>query len=329
MNFWWVNHKQTFRHEFGGGYLWSPKVRKDGSRNLFYDFMRLVRPGELVFSYANGVVQGVGKAVSHCYTSPRPDEFGHIGKSWDRVGWRVDVHFVSAPTPTKPKDTLSQLSQYIGMRHSPLSADGSGRQAVYLAAIPEGLGNLLLELLGFNAHELKGDVVTEGATDPIEVDLPGIDEWERLERRKIEESDIPETDRSALIKARLGQGRFKQNVSRIEFRCRITKVTNPVHLIASHIKPWRESSNEERLAAGNGLLLTPSIDHLFDRGFISFDDNGDTWISPVADQDSLSRMGVDTLSPPNVGGFNSDQRFFLKHHRTSVFLAGVDRSSIT
>jgi hypothetical protein len=153
--------------------------------------------------------------------------------------------------------------------------------------------------------------------------LPGVEEWELIECQRIENADIPSTDRLALIRARAGQGRFKENVSRIETCCRLTRVSNPVHLIASHIKPWRESSNEERLAAGNGLLLTPSIDHLFDRGLISFEDSGETLISPVADPDSLRRMGVDVEAPPRVGGFNSDQRHFLLHHRSSIFLAGI------
>ena len=55
----------------------------------------------------------------------------------------------------------------------------------------------------------------------------------------------------------------------IEKRCRLTQVENPAHLRASHCKPWRDSNNDERLHGENGLLLTPSIDHLFDRGFIS------------------------------------------------------------
>jgi len=63
-------------------------------------------------------------------------------------------------------------------------------------------------------------------------------------------------------------------VSKIESRCRITGVENPVDLVASHCKPWRDSTNEERLNGENGLLMTPSIDHLFDRGFIGFEDNG-------------------------------------------------------
>jgi putative restriction endonuclease len=66
------------------------------------------------------------------------------------------------------------------------------------------------------------------------------------------------------------------------------------------------------------------MDHLFDRGFISFEDTGETLVSPIADADSLMRMGVDVTSPPQVGGFNIDQRHFLKHHRSSIFLANVE-----
>lgn len=323
MSSWWVNHKQTFRHEFRGGYIWSPKVRKDGKRNIFYDFMRMVRPGDTVISYADGQVKGIGLAKSHCYTSPRPDEFGHIGEVWDTIGWRVDVGFVAAPRPVRPKDMLGQIGQLIGMRHSPLSPDGNGRQAVYLAAISQLLATMVREAVGI--PEVASQVQERGNGTTVEIDLPGIDEWERIERRRIDTADIPETERIALLKARVGQGRFKQNVSRFETHCRLTRVSNPVHLVASHIKPWRESSNEERLAAGNGLLLTPSMDHLFDRGFISFEDTGDTLISPIADPDSLSRMGVNVASPPRVGGFNVDQRHFLEHHRSSIFLANVER----
>jgi putative restriction endonuclease len=80
MRYWWVNHKQTFCHEFEGQYIWSPKRRRDGSRNRFYDFLREVVPGDVVFSYADGMVQGAGFAISYCYTCPRPAEFGHIGE---------------------------------------------------------------------------------------------------------------------------------------------------------------------------------------------------------------------------------------------------------
>ena len=106
MRYWWVNHKQTFRHEFEGRYIWSPKRKRDGSRNRFYDFLREVTPGDVVFSYSSGAIQGAGFAISHCYTCPRPSEFGHIGEAWDVVGWRADVQFQAFSRPVRPKQHL-------------------------------------------------------------------------------------------------------------------------------------------------------------------------------------------------------------------------------
>jgi putative restriction endonuclease len=66
--------------------------------------------------------------------------------------------------------------------------------------------------------------------------------------------------------------------------------------------------------------LTPSIDHLFDRGFISFENNGDLLISPVSRRQSLEKMGVPVetklnVGGLNVGGFTEGQRAFLDFHR--------------
>jgi putative restriction endonuclease len=96
------------------------------------------------------------------------------------------------------------------------------------------------------------------------------------------------------------------------------KVDRPEHLIASHMKPWRVRSNEERLDGENGLLLTPTVDHLFDKGFISFEDKGALIVSPVADPASLVKMGLNASKELNVGAFSESQRKFLDFHRENV-----------
>jgi hypothetical protein len=93
--------------------------------------------------------------------------------------------------------------------------------------------------------------------------------------------------------------------------------------VASHCKPWRDSTNDERLNGENGLLLTPSIDHLFDRGFISFENNGKLIISPVANRTSLQRMGIDIENVFNAGGFSDGQKRFLDFHRNAIFLESL------
>ena len=53
MRYWWVNQNQTFRQEIAGGYLWSPKRNANGARNPFYESMREVSPGDLIFSFVD------------------------------------------------------------------------------------------------------------------------------------------------------------------------------------------------------------------------------------------------------------------------------------
>ncbi|MGE0466417.1 MAG: HNH endonuclease [Steroidobacteraceae bacterium] len=147
-------------------------------------------------------------------------------------------------------------------------------------------------------------------------------EWEEdLARRVEQDTQIPVTEKRQVILARRGQGKFRERVSMIERACRITQVNRPEHLRASHCKPWRDcESNDERLDGENGLLLTPTVDHLFDRGFISFENNGDLLISPVVHRESLQRMGIPPDEKRNVGAFSEGQRRYLEYHRDLVFL---------
>jgi putative restriction endonuclease len=213
------------------------------------------------------------------------------------------------------------LRSVLPQKYSPIKSQGYGNQNAYLAPIPRQMALVVAQL---SSSELFGIIQGIQISDAAETPLPelrGIWEWEERECEKISESrQLPATEKQALIKARRGQGLFRQNVGRIEHFCRVTRVDRPEHLIASHIKPWRESDNHERLFEGNGLLLTPTIDHLFDRGFISFENSGELLISPVAHEESMNKMGVTTDHVINVGGFAEPQKEFLEFHRTKVFL---------
>jgi putative restriction endonuclease len=319
MRYWWVNQNQTYRHEIQGGYLWSPKHNANGARNPFYESMREVAPGDLIFSFAETRILAVGVAQSYCWESPKPQEFGNAGQNWENIGWKVKVAFTELANKVRPKDHIEVLRPLLPDRYSPLQPNGNGIQSVYLTEVPITLAEVLMGLIG-------GEVapISLAARDVKPVSADDLDIWEhKIEQDIFNDTRIKETDRSAIVRARIGQGLFKERVSRIESRCRITGVENPVHLVASHCKPWRDSTNEERLNGENGLLLTPSIDHLFDRGFIGFEDNGKLIISPVAHHPSLQRMGIDTTRVVNVGGFTSSQKQFLDFHRNSVLLQSV------
>lgn len=91
---------------------------------------------------------------------------------------------------------------------------------------------------------------------------------------------IAEKDSEALEIARRGLDLFRERVQQIEKLCEFTRVTRTEHTRASQCSPWRDSTNEGRLDGEDGLLLTLSIDHLFDRGFISFAAGGRALVLP-------------------------------------------------
>src|ERR1035437_5945121 len=95
MRYWWVNQNQTFRQETAGGYLWSPKRNANGARNPFYETMREVSPGDMVFSFVDTVIAAIGVAQSYCWESPKPAEFGTTGQYWEKVGWKGAVKCIA------------------------------------------------------------------------------------------------------------------------------------------------------------------------------------------------------------------------------------------
>src|SRR5579862_6514471 len=233
VRYWWVNQNQTFRQEQTGGYLWSPKRNANGARNPFYEAMREISPGDLVFSFVDTRVLAIGIAQSYCYESPKPAEFGSSGQNWEHVGWRIAVQFTQLSNRVRPKDHIEILRPLLPERYAPLQPNGNGLQSVYLTELPPALAEVLIGLIGDEAVSI---LAAGREAKPVVTD--DLDAWERkLERSVADDISIPETDRLAIIRARKGQGLFKDRVSRIESRCRITGVDNPIHLVASHCKP--------------------------------------------------------------------------------------------
>ena len=101
------------------------------------------------------------------------------------------------------------------------------------------------------------------------------------------------TEKKMLIKARVGQGLFRELLIQKYNKCIITGITDERLLIASHIKPWRSSNNAERLSSENGLLLSPLYDKLFDIGLISFDKNMRIIVSNDLKKDDIGKLHID------------------------------------
>lgn len=161
-------------------------------------------------------------------------------------------------------------------------------------------GNNMYSSALIKYHEYLKD-----ASEELEEDIENI----------IQDNSYTDTDKLTLIKSRIGQGEFRKNLLSYWKDCAVTGYKTASILIASHIKPWRDSNNNERLDRFNGLLLTPNLDKAFDTGFVTFDEKGGILIS-------------DILESPNVLGIDDNMKIKLEHshhkyleyHREMVFL---------
>jgi hypothetical protein len=134
---------------------------------------------------------------------------------------------------------------------------------------------------------------------------------------------LPETERESVIKARIGQGIFRKQLLEMWDGCAVTGIKLPEVLRASHIKPWRDSTNAERTNRYNGLLLLPQYDHLFDKKLISFEDDGQIVKSPVLDRIPLSQLGINEND--RIRGLTDDHFPFLHYHRELMFVRFTER----
>jgi hypothetical protein len=301
---WWVNLGSTYKYEVKG-FMWSPKTSNAGGRLQSYDNMTLMCPGDLVFAFVDSRIKAVGIVTSRAQDSPKPD-FGSNGDYWSNDGWLVEVQFSELEKPLRVKNYMPQIGPTLPEKHSPLRHDGNANQA-YLFALPDAMAVVLAGLIG----KEYDDVFNQ----PLALD-------ESYDESLLDTSfkmrlDISETQKLQLINARRGQGLFKANVRMVETSCRVTGVNQISMLRASHIKAWTKSDDNEKLSGFNGLLLSPHVDHLFDKGFITFESNGDMEISPMLELEVLERWKIPQIV--NVGKFHDEQKPFLDFHREHHF----------
>ncbi|ATH15842.1 HNH endonuclease [Delftia acidovorans] len=306
MAYWWVNHKQTFKSEIEGGYIWSPQRKANGGYNRTYENLRLVKKGDTVISYADGQVKAIGVATSGYRDEGKPEDFGKAGDAWHADGWLVPVAWELLESPVRPKHHMGVLAGDLPEKYSPIRASGDGNQGVYLASVSQALGEKILNLAGKAndaALELHDEQLMEMEEDQVQQELSA-------------SPTLSSTEIEQLVKARRGQGIYRTNLMQIEKRCRLTGVSDPRLLVASHIKPWKDSTNDERLDGHNGLLLSPHVDRLFDRHLISFTDEGQIITAGAWVVSAMHGWGLD--SQKNVGPFSAKQRQYLEIHRAKL-----------
>ncbi|XRG77019.1 HNH endonuclease [Rossellomorea sp. GAMAL-10_SWC] len=136
------------------------------------------------------------------------------------------------------------------------------------------------------------------------------------------DTTISETERKSIFTSRLGQGKFRRNTLDIMPACPFTNITEKSLLRASHIIPWAHChTNHHRLDGFNGMSLTPTFDLLFDRGLISFEDDGRLKVSSYLSQSIVYGLNLQEGYIYEIANSSGRKNMYLDYHRRHIFIA--------
>ena len=142
----------------------------------------------------------------------------------------------------------------------------------------------------------------------------------KIEEKKISENvNISTTERESIVKARIGQGKFREQLLAKYGSCIISGIDISKALVASHIKPWAVSTNEERVSVNNGLLLSATYDRLFDSGLITFANEGKLIISRFVSEENRNKLQIKNGQVYKLQS-NMQMKNFLEYHNDVVFI---------
>lgn len=293
MAYWWVSQNKTYKEERTGGYLWAPLFDRGGLTPHHWQTVSRLAPGDIVFSYRRRKIPAFAVVSSMPFTADAPTDFQRKG-DWSKDGLSVTATYEDVSPPLAIPTVTEQLMKLLPPLYSPLNINGDGNQG-YLFELPGAAGRFLLDQIGA-AHNHAADEVIERAVS-----------------RTVPES----TEKTALIKSRVGQGKFRDDVVAYwSGRCAVTGLDILLLLRASHIKPWRDSTNYERLDPSNGLLLSAPYDAAFDIGHISFADDGAVMVGKLLrGKENLAGVSDDA----GISHLIDAHREYLKYHRDQIF----------
>lgn len=125
------------------------------------------------------------------------------------------------------------------------------------------------------------------------------------------------TERKGLVTTRVGQGAYRKSIlHRWEYQCAVTKFNDLRVLVASHIVPWKDSTDEQRLDVDNGILLSPDFDGLFDKHLISFENSGKIILSSEVENTGYTRLGISGKEV--IMNLSDGNKSYLDQHRRKI-----------
>lgn len=147
---------------------------------------------------------------------------------------------------------------------------------------------------------------------------------DKAEPTKTPNNKKEEENKKIVRQARDGQGKYREQLLEQCHFCPVTMISDERLLIASHIKPWAASNDTEKIDPYNGYMLSPMIDKLFDRGFITFTDSRHIVLSEFISPYTWKQIGLKNDTFYKALQMDDKRIEYLKFHHESVFKGSYD-----
>lgn len=256
MNHYIVMQGLTYEEDKAAGLIWSSQTDKGGKTPHSWSRLKEVQQDDRIFHCVKGKIVAISVALSD----------GEIGKNpmgEDESGVLVYLEYYELEKPLSIKKYFSELRQLMPVKYAPFKQNGDGNQG-YLYPCNEELAIKLL-------HIISDTNIYQVEEEQLELAIGTIVQKERNTLIPV----ITETEAAARRTIRVANEKFKLLIApNWNHKCALCGIELPELLRASHSKPWRECTAEERLDVFNGLLLCRNHDALYKNGFITFDGTG-------------------------------------------------------
>ncbi|MFJ7746598.1 HNH endonuclease [Peribacillus sp. NPDC097295] len=303
MNSFIVMQGTTYQEERHLGIIWSPQIDKSGLVPHSSKIIQEIKNGDRIFHYVKGSIVAISIVKKGCQEDIRPQR---IRNHKMENGYLVETEYRELEIPLNIRDHFDEITQYLPIKYSAFQEDGTGNSG-YLYPCNEELTLKLLEYISmlniFNADE-----------DQLEL---SVDEVIAKERNPLQ-ALLAETESEAKMKIRCGQQKFRKLVMPLwNHHCPLCGIGMAALLKTSHAKPWKDSTDEERLNPYNGLVLCYNHDALYEKGLITFDGQGRIHISQQIPEEEydMYRLGKSIKI-----AIHPENKPYFKWHKKNVFV---------
>ncbi|HGM5285047.1 TPA: HNH endonuclease [Serratia liquefaciens] len=253
MSFFWVNIGSSFNEVKEQNFLWAPQygMNKHGKKFSYasWETVKDVKAGDIIFCNKDREIIYVAIATADADDAPRPPNRSF--DKWEREGTRVDVDLTVLEHPIdilQFRDTF--MAAFNELSRPTVFAENGFCTQTYMCEIPEAAAKLIASFIN----------------DNISIDF---------NKQTATVKEARGSTKAAVIQARVGHGPYRDKLfKKWGGKCAVTGIALESILTASHIVSWSISNDKEKVDPYNGFPLIPNLDRLFDRGMISFDDNG-------------------------------------------------------